>query len=79
MWILIPVVLSVFLAVIFIRALMFTPKKVENKTPYPVFVNGEKATHDLGEMVKCKTISHRDASLDDEAEFLKFEDRKSVV
>ena len=74
MWLwIIPAVLVIFIAIILIRALMFNPAKNDNKAPYPVFVNGEKASHDLGEMIKCKTISHRDASLDDEAEFEKFE------
>ena len=76
-WLIIPIVLGallvIFIAVILIRAFMFKPLNVENKTSHPVFVNGEKAVHDLAEMIKCKTISHRDASLDDEAEFLKFE------
>ena len=73
MWLIIPAIIIVFLAVILIRALMFKPGKKENKASYPVFVNGEKAVHDLGEMIKCKTISNRDASLDDENEFEKFE------
>ena len=72
MWILIPIVI-IFLAIILIRALMFKPRAAENKSSYPVFVNGEKAVHDLAEMIKCKTVSHRDASLDDQAEFDKFE------
>ncbi len=74
MWLwIIPAVLVIFIAIILIRTLMFTPQKNDNKAPYPVFVNGEKASHDLGEMIKCKTISHRDASLDDEREFERFE------
>ena len=72
MWILIPVAI-IFLAVVLIRTLMFKPKATEKGTSYPVFVNGEKAVHDLAEMIKCKTISNRDASLDDQAEFDKFE------
>ena len=72
MWILIPIVV-IFLAIILIRALMFKPRAAENKSSYPVFVNGEKAVHDLAEMIKCKTVSNRDASLDDQAEFDKFE------
>jgi carboxypeptidase PM20D1 len=72
MWILIPIVI-IFLAIILIRALMFKPRAAENKSSYPVFVNGEKAVHDLAEMIKCKTVSNRDASLDDQAEFDKFE------
>ncbi len=72
MWILIPIVI-IFLAIILIRALMFKPRAAENKSSYPVFVNGEKAVHDLAEMIKCKTVSNRDASLDNQAEFDKFE------
>ena len=74
MWPLIfPVALVVFLAVILIRAALFKPEKKEQQIVPPVYVNGEKATHDLCEMIKCKTISHRDVSLDDQAEFDKFE------
>lgn len=74
MWLwIIPAVVVIFIAIILIRTLMFTPEKNDNKAPYPVFVNCEKASHDLGEMIKCKTISHRDASLDDEREFERFE------
>ena len=72
-WLLIPAVIVLFIAVILIRAIMFKPKKAETKTVSPVYVNGEKATHDLGEMIKCKTISHADKSLDDVSEFEKFE------
>ena len=71
MWILIPIFV-VFVAVVLIRTLMFTPEKVENKATYPVFVNGEKATHDLAEMIKCKTISDRDRANEDDGEFERF-------
>lgn len=72
-WLLIPAVLILFIATILIRAIMFKPKAAETKTVSPVYVNGEKATHDLGEMIKCKTISHADKALDDISEFEKFE------
>ncbi len=72
-WLAIPGVVVLFLAVIFIRASMFKPAKEEKKPALTVCVNSEKATSDLAEMIKCKTISHRDASLDDEAEFERFE------
>lgn len=72
MWLIIPIIIA-FVAVILIRALLFKPKKNDGKNIPPVYVNGEKATHDLAEMIKCKTISHMDATLDDEAEFEKFE------
>ena len=72
-WIAIPIIFALFLAVIFIRALFFVPKKKEMQTVSHVYVNGEKATRDLADMVRCKTVSHRDVSLDDEGEFEKFE------
>ena len=72
-WLVIPAVLAVLIVIILIRTLAFKPRKGESRIVSPVFVNGEKATHDLAEMIKCKTISHQDASLDDEAEFEKFE------
>ena len=67
------IIIVIFIAVILIRTLRFVPAKEERAAPAPVYVNGEKAAHDLAEMIKCKTISHRDASLDDAAEFEKLE------
>ncbi len=67
------VLVVAFLAVIFIRALLFVPKKNETSDVSPVFVNSEKAVADLAEMIRCKTVSHADPTLDDEAEFEKFE------
>ena len=72
-WLLIPIALILFLAIVLIRALMFKPEKCDAINATSVFVNGEKATSDLAEMIKCKTISHRDKTLDDELEFEKFE------
>lgn len=60
------------IAVMLIRALRFKPQVVEEEEIEPIFVNSEKATHDLAEMIKCRTISERDRSLEDEAEFDKF-------
>lgn len=76
MWIAITVILAllvVFLSVIFIRTFLFVPKKREIGEIAPVSVNSEKAVADLAEMIKCKTVSHADPALDDEAEFLRFE------
>ena len=71
----IPVVtlVVIFFAVILIRAIRFVPKEQGNKTVETVIVNGDKATNDLAAMIRCKTISHRDSSLDDIGEFEKFE------
>ena len=75
MWFIIPIILVViFLAVILVRAAMFKPvKSAQTPTP-PVYVNGEKATNDLAPMIRCKTISNSDPTLDDESEFKKFEE-----
>lgn len=67
------VLFALFLAIIFIRALLFVPKTKQDFTSSSIFVNNEVATRNLAEMIKCKTISHRDISKNDEAEFAKFE------
>ena len=71
MW-LIPVLL-ILVAVILVRTLRFVPKKQNEVTPEAINVDRDKATRDLAEMIKCKTISHRNPEEDDESEFLKFE------
>ena len=74
MWLLIiPAVLLLFIAIILIRAIAFKPKKKEEKIIDSVFVNGDSATNGLSRMIKCKTISHIDPSLDDKSEFERFE------
>ncbi len=72
MW-LIPVILVIIIAVILIRTLRFVPEKQSASVPEAIQVDGDKATRDLAEMIKCKTISHRNSDEDDESEFLKFE------
>ena len=72
MW-LIPVILVVLIAVILIRTLRFVPEKQSASVPEAIQVDSDKATRDLAEMIKCKTISHRNSDEDDESEFLKFE------
>lgn len=66
------VLIVALITVLVVRALLFKPKKLEAKTAQTVFVNAEKATADLAEMIKCKTVSDRNPELEDEAEFTKF-------
>ena len=74
MWLPILIILLViYLAVIFIRAFLFVPKRVDLGEVSEIKVDAEKATNDLAEMIRCKTVSHRDEGLDDVAEFDKFE------
>lgn len=65
--------LIILIAIILIRTILFIPKKKPEEIASPVIINGEKATADLAEMIKCRTVSDRDKSLEDEAEFAKFE------
>lgn len=66
-------VLVIFILIIAIRTIRFKPREQDSTAVSPVYVNGDKATGDLAEMIKCKTVSHRDQSLDDAAEFERFE------
>ena len=61
--------------ILLLRALMFKPEAKEEKVVEPVSFDKEKAVHDLREMVLCKTVSNADYSLEDDAEFKKFEDK----
>ena len=65
-------VILVFFAIVIIRTLRFVPREVKREEPVPVTYNGDKAVSDLSRMIRCKTISHTDKSLDDKAEFDKF-------
>ena len=65
--------LIVLVLVLVIRALLFVPEKSDHEKVAPIFVNSEKAISDLGEMIKCKTVSDTDKSNEDESEFEKFE------
>ncbi len=68
---LIPAAIVIFLAVIIIRALAFKPKAQPEIDETPIEFDRERAAHNLRELVKCKTVSYRDHSLEDDAEFEK--------
>ena len=71
---LIPVILIVsFIALICIRAILFKPKSFTHSEPQSVNFDEEMAINALQQMVECKTISDRDKSLEDDAEFDKFQ------
>ena len=63
-----------FVLVLVVRALMFKPKTTSAQVPLEVDVDLDKAASDLAEMIKVRTVSHTDKSLDDEAEFLRFKE-----
>ncbi len=73
LWI-IPALLVVFLAIIFIRALLFRPKdNIHEYDSKDISLNEEKIVRDMADMIKCKTVSHRDPAMNDKAEYEKFE------
>ena len=67
-------VVLVFLAVLVIRALMFTPKPQPARDETPVEFDKDAAVTALQRLVQCKTISYNDHSLEDQAEFRKLID-----
>ena len=60
-----------FLALILIRALLFRPEKTVRSEFEDVQFDEDAAIHALAELVRCKTVSYSDASLEDDAEFEK--------
>lgn len=68
----IAVAIVAFLAVIIIRAMRFNPYPQAEKQDSKVTVNKEKIIRDMADMIRCKTVSNRDESQVDRAEFAKF-------
>jgi carboxypeptidase PM20D1 len=63
--------IAVLLAVLLIRAAMFTPKAGPALDAEEETFDREAVISRLAELVKCKTVSYRDSSLEDDAEFKK--------
>ncbi len=66
-------VVLILLAVIIIRTLAFRPEKLPEIKAEPLTFKEDKIVKDMVDMIRCKTISNRDESLVDRAEFAKFE------
>ena len=62
------------LAVVLIRAALFTPKAGPAVDDGEVTLDKDAVITRLAELVKCKTVSYRDPSLEDDAEFRKLLD-----
>jgi len=61
--------LAVFVCLLLIRAMRFTPPAAADAQAEPLTVDTARATDTLAALVRCKTVSYRDKSLEDEAEF----------
>ena len=72
LWIIL-IALIAFLAVLFIRAAAFKPKPEEAADPAPETLDEKKAISHLQSLIRCKTVSYRDKTLEDDAEFEKLE------
>ncbi len=66
-------VLLLLIAILLIRTFMFVPQKQDFKQIDIPDFDGDKAVESLQLMLKCKTISYNDTSLQDNAEFVKFQ------
>lgn len=66
-------VIVVFIAVIFIRTLAFKPKADSYDVSGEAEVDKDAAISALQQLVRCKTVSYHDGSLEDDAEFEKLE------
>ena len=64
-------ILALFVAVVAIRTAIFRPKTQQPVSDEPAPFNRDKAVNALAELIKCKTISYNDPTLEDEAEFKK--------
>ena len=64
-------ILALFLLVIAVRTAFFRPKAQKPITEENVTFNRDRAVDTLAELVKCRTISYNDHSLEDDEEFRK--------
>lgn len=65
-------VLGLFLVYLTLKALLFRPQPENETAPFAESIDGDRAVRSLTRMIQCKTVSHDDTSLEDEAEFEKF-------
>ena len=61
--------LVVFICVVLVRTAMFKPKQIEKRNIEDIEYDENKVIKNLQKLVKCKTVSHFDHSLEDNKEF----------
>lgn len=67
-------VIILILAVIILRTLSFKPKAPIVIDEAEITFDADRVIENLGKLVRCKTVSYRDSSLEDDAEFKKLID-----
>lgn len=65
--------LIVFIAVLVMRTTTFKPEPEEPIAATEEDFDGDKVVRDLQALIRCKTVSYRDQSLEEDAEFAKLE------
>lgn len=65
------IIILMFLLVIIVRTLLFKPNNIEKRNVDEIDFDVDKAISNLQKLVKCKTISYFDHSLEDDKEFNK--------
>ena len=70
----IPAILVIFIAIILIRALIFSPKTQPKVDPHKEEFDSQRAIDNLCTLVRFKTVSYRDSSLENDQEFEKLID-----
>ena len=65
-------IIALLLLVAVVKALLFVPRKEILVEKENIEIDLDKAARDLSDMIKCKTISNRDRTLEDDEEFKKF-------
>ncbi|MDO4940669.1 MAG: M20/M25/M40 family metallo-hydrolase [Erysipelotrichaceae bacterium] len=69
------IILILFVAVILIRTLLFKPQDQISSNHETIEFDGDRYVQTLAEIIKCKTISYDDNSLEDDKEFEKLVDK----
>lgn len=64
--------LALFLTVVLVRAALFRPRPLPPIEAVEVTADRDKIIADMADMIRCRTVSHRDYSQEDAAEFERF-------
>ena len=67
----IAVILVAFVAIILVRTALFRPKTKKSVPDEPVSFDGDAAIAALQQLIRCKTVSYYDHTLEDDGEFEK--------
>ncbi|MBQ2283332.1 MAG: M20/M25/M40 family metallo-hydrolase [Agathobacter sp.] len=67
-------IILLFVAVILVRTFLFKPEELPFVEAENISLNEEKIVSDMADMIRCKTVSNRDETLVDWAEYSKFQE-----